>query len=82
MLLRFQIIISSMLTLREQFEREIKNSKGGLSALFETRNQQYIEWLESKVISLEGDYPIQDDIWPSRMWNRALTDYEDLSGEQ
>lgn len=28
------------------------------------------------------DYPIQDDIWPSRRWNKDKTDYIDLSGEQ
>lgn len=26
------------------------------------------------------DYPIQDDIWPSRRWNLDHTDYIDLSG--
>lgn len=27
------------------------------------------------------DYPIQDDTWPSRRWNKEMTDYIDLSGE-
>ena len=25
------------------------------------------------------EYPIQDDIWPSRRWNKNMTDYIDLS---
>lgn len=29
---------------------------------------------------MEQEYPIQDDIWPSRRWNEARTDYIDLSG--
>lgn len=36
------------MTLREEFENEIKSTKGGVSVLFEARNQQYIEWLESR----------------------------------
>lgn len=27
------------------------------------------------------DYPIQDETWPSRRWNKERTDYVDLSGE-
>lgn len=27
-------------------------------------------------------YSIQDDVWPSRYWNKDKTDYIDLSGEQ
>lgn len=30
----------------------------------------------------EKDYPIQDDIWPSRRWNKEMTDYIDLSGHE
>lgn len=26
-------------------------------------------------------YSIQDDVWPSRKWNKDRTDYIDLSGE-
>ena len=29
---------------------------------------------------LLNEYPIQDDIWPSRRWNQEMTDYIDLSG--
>lgn len=50
--------------LREEFENEIKTKKGGISILFETSNQHYIEWLECKVknlssnTKLENSYPI------------------------
>ena len=30
---------------------------------------------------LKKEYPIQDDIWASRRWNKEMTDYVDLSGE-
>ncbi len=30
---------------------------------------------------IDLDYPIQDDIWPSRRWNADMTEYIDLSGE-
>jgi hypothetical protein len=43
------------MTLREQFENEIKSDKGGVSVSFEARNQQYIKWLEDKVQSLSTD---------------------------
>ena len=29
---------------------------------------------------LDG-YPVKDEIWPSRFWNEAHTDFIDLSGE-
>jgi hypothetical protein len=29
---------------------------------------------------IQTDYPIQDDVWASRRWNKDRTDYEDLSG--
>lgn len=28
------------------------------------------------------DYPIQDEIWASRRWNKERTEYIDLSGEE
>lgn len=40
------------MTLREEFENEVKNNKGGISVLFETSNQHYIDWLENKVKAL------------------------------
>jgi len=30
---------------------------------------------------LKKMYPIQDDTWPSRRWNKEMTDYVDLSGD-
>lgn len=42
------------MTLREEFETEIKTNKDGISVLFETSNQQYIEWLERKVKNLSS----------------------------
>lgn len=30
--------------------------------------------------NLLSEYPIQDDIWPSRRWNKRQTEYIDLSG--
>jgi DNA-binding SARP family transcriptional activator len=44
------------MTLREEFENEVKNNKGGISVLFETSNQHYIDWLENKVKALVQDY--------------------------
>lgn len=29
---------------------------------------------------IKKEYPIQDDIWPSRRWNKDMTEYCDLSG--
>ncbi len=40
------------MTLREEFESSMKNAKGGISLLFEVRNNQYIEWLESELSKL------------------------------
>lgn len=31
---------------------------------------------------LKKKYPIQDDIWVSRRWNKEMTDYVDLSGHE
>lgn len=31
---------------------------------------------------LKREYPIQDDIWASRRWNKEMTDYIDLSGHE
>lgn len=47
------------MTLREEFEKEVKNSKGGISVLFETSNQHYIEWLEAKIKALSQHDVIQ-----------------------
>ena len=38
----------------------------------------HIESPENAQIKL--DYPIQDDIWPSRRWNAEQTNYQDMSG--
>ena len=35
---------------------------------------------ECNITDFFSDYPIQDDIWPSRRWNKARTEYIDLSG--
>jgi hypothetical protein len=35
-----------------------------------------------ELISILEEYPIQDDIWPSRRWNRDRTSYTDLSGHR
>lgn len=40
------------MTLREEFENEVKSNKEGISVLFETSNQHYIDWLENKVKTL------------------------------
>lgn len=37
-----------------------------------------VERLENNRIRKE--YPIQDEQWPSRRWNKDKTEYEDLSG--
>lgn len=40
------------MTLREEFESEVKKNNKGISVyliLFETSNQHYIEWLECKI---------------------------------
>jgi|LakMenEpi03Aug12_release.lakeMendotaPanAssembly.Ray.scaffolds.fasta_scaffold5319237_2 hypothetical protein len=37
------------MTLRQQFENEIKAPKGTVEFLFESDNQNYITWLERKV---------------------------------
>lgn len=31
---------------------------------------------------LKKEYPIQDDIWASRRWNKGMTNYIDLSGHE
>ncbi len=48
------------MTLREEFENEIKANKGGISVLFETSNQHYIEWLECKVKNLSSNTVLAD----------------------
>ena len=35
--------------------------------------------LESNKKIIEN-YPVKDDVWPSRRWNINKTEYEDLSG--
>jgi len=37
------------MSLREQFENEVKVKYSGIELLFETSGQKYIEWLELKV---------------------------------
>lgn len=39
--------------------------------------KDFDEWQAAQV---DPDYPIQDETWPSRRWNKERTDYEDLSG--
>lgn len=48
------------MTLREEFENEIKTNKGGISVLFETSNKYYIEWLECKVKNLSSNTVLAD----------------------
>ena len=48
------------MTLREEFENEIKTNKSGISVLFETSNQHYIEWLECKVKNLSSNAVLSD----------------------
>jgi len=43
------------MTLREEFEDTVKTEKGGISVLFETSNQHYIEWLENQINKLRQD---------------------------
>ena len=31
---------------------------------------------------IKKQYPIQDDMWPSRRWNEEMTEYADLSGHE
>jgi len=37
------------MTLKEEFKIEVKNKTNGISLMFETSNQKYIEWLEDKI---------------------------------
>ena len=37
------------MTLREQFEDEVKHEFGGVELLFELSNEKYIQWLENKL---------------------------------
>lgn len=30
-------------------------------------------------IRIKKEYPIQDEVWPSRRWNKDKTEYKDLS---
>lgn len=48
------------MTLREEFENEIKNKKD-IERLFETSNKKYIEWLEVRINNLGKDLIIEDD---------------------
>lgn len=36
---------------------------------------------ECSIIDYIPDYPIHDDIWPSRRWNKEGTEYIDISGD-
>lgn len=64
-----------------QHTNEMINSVGG---------QEYVdteieEWFPEEGVSnetLEKEYPIQDDIWPSRRWKSDMSDYVDLSGHE
>ena len=42
------------MTLREEFENEIKAKEGGISRLFETSNEHYIKWLEYKIKNMSS----------------------------
>jgi hypothetical protein len=37
------------MTLREEFENEIKSKSNGIELLFKTSSEKYIKWLEQKV---------------------------------
>lgn len=43
----------------------------------------HAEWIVRGGVGedITQEYPIQDDVWPSRRWNKDHTDYIDLSGE-
>jgi len=37
------------MTLKEEFEIEVKTKTNGINLMFETSNQKYIDWLEDKI---------------------------------
>lgn len=50
------------MTLREEFENEVRKTKTLATVLFETSNKYYIEWLEAKVKALRLDTVISSEL--------------------
>ena len=44
------------MTLREEFEKELKAKNKGIELLFETSSKKYIEWLEGKINNTTEKY--------------------------
>jgi len=68
------------MTLREEFENEVKTNKGGISLLFETSNQHYIEWLECKVKNLSSNTVLADSTPPQECYKSGEPCKYDCSG--
>jgi len=52
-------------------------SRAGIEKSLEAMSKFKVEKLNEDILK---EYPIIDSIWPSRRWNREMTDYMDLSG--
>lgn len=42
------------------------------------KNNKCVHFYQNALII--ANYPIQDEQWPSRRWNKEKTEYQDLSG--
>jgi hypothetical protein len=50
------------MTLREEFENEVRKTKTLAHVLFETSNQYYIAWLEAKIKALHQPNVISSEL--------------------
>jgi hypothetical protein len=50
------------MTLREEFQNEMKIKHQGVKLLFETRSNKYIEWLEAKIEQPKPTYKAGDKV--------------------
>lgn len=61
------------MTLREEFENEVKTGKSNLEILFETNAQNYIDWLEKRIKG-EEKAPVSDRI-PDELIEEIINKY-------
>ena len=68
------------MTLRQEFENEIKATKGTVEFLFETDNQHYIAWLERRI--MENDKTSQETNSVNNMMDLKKGDKVTILGDK
>jgi hypothetical protein len=67
--------------LNGDYEEALEAAEESNKAALLTLEHDGLSEIEKTNRRLEREYPIQDDVWPSRRWKEDLSDFVDLSGD-